>query len=78
MDMIKVDACYVEESSETIVYRWKDMLNATGRPVLLSDCHNGCMHDNSYNELSGIIYYYKCINVFNVQWKRKSMGTMVY
>ncbi|ETO12765.1 hypothetical protein RFI_24610 [Reticulomyxa filosa] len=50
MDMIKVDACYVQENETVIMQRWQKMLNATGRPVLLSDCRNGCMHDNSTNQ----------------------------
>lgn len=42
IDMIKVDACAVVESSETVMQRWQQLLNATGRPILFSNCHNGC------------------------------------
>lgn len=41
-DMLKVDACGTTESAETLVSRWSSVLNATGRPILFSDCHNGC------------------------------------
>ena len=44
-DMLKVDGCSVSEPSEDIMERWARLLNASGRPVLLSDCHNGCMND---------------------------------
>lgn len=44
-DMLKVDACAVTENSATVMERWTRLLNASGRPVLLSDCHNGCMND---------------------------------
>lgn len=44
-DMLKVDACSVTESPVTVMERWARLLNASGRPVLLSDCHNGCMND---------------------------------
>lgn len=44
-DMLKVDACSVVEPSVTVMERWAKLLNASGRPVLLSDCHNGCMND---------------------------------
>jgi len=41
-DMIKLDACNTVEQPEVLVKRWRDLLNATGRPVLFSNCHNGC------------------------------------
>jgi alpha-galactosidase len=44
-DMLKLDACAVTEPAQTVVQRWSALLNASGRPVLLSDCHNGCMND---------------------------------
>ena len=44
-DMLKVDACSVVEPAETVMIRWAQLLTATGRPVVLSDCHNGCMND---------------------------------
>lgn len=44
-DMLKVDACSVTEPSATVMERWARLLNTSGRPVLLSDCHNGCMND---------------------------------
>lgn len=45
VDMVKVDACYVTEENKTIVSRWEQELNATGRPILFSNCHNGCVND---------------------------------
>ena len=44
-DMLKIDACSTTEASEILVQRWAQLLNASGRHVLLSDCHNGCMND---------------------------------
>merc|ERR1712070_224494 len=32
-----------EEDPQVLVQRWHDLLNATGRPVLFSNCHNGCV-----------------------------------
>jgi alpha-galactosidase len=43
IDMVKVDACGATEAPEGIVRRWQELLNATGRHILFSDCHNGCM-----------------------------------
>lgn len=45
VDMVKVDACYVTEDNYTIVGRWEAELNATGRQILFSNCHNGCVND---------------------------------
>ena len=42
-DMIKVDACGATLPAETLMKRWQTELNATGRPVLFSNCHNGCV-----------------------------------
>jgi alpha-galactosidase len=42
IDMVKVDACGITEDPKVIVTRWQELLNATGRPILFSDCHNGC------------------------------------
>ena len=41
-DMVKVDACAATLPAEELMTRWKMQLNATGRPVLFSNCHNGC------------------------------------
>ena len=69
IDMLKVDACSVQETPEVrcclcnarvgalqphvrpylshqvVVQRWAGLLNASGRRILFSDCHNGCMTD---------------------------------
>eukprot|EP00927_Polykrikos_kofoidii_P060716 TRINITY_DN55638_c0_g1_i1.p1 TRINITY_DN55638_c0_g1~~TRINITY_DN55638_c0_g1_i1.p1 ORF type:complete len:430 (-),score=57.27 TRINITY_DN55638_c0_g1_i1:283-1572(-) len=45
VDMVKVDACAVVEDNKTIVSRWEKELNETGRPILFSNCHNGCVND---------------------------------
>lgn len=42
-DMVKVDACAATLPAKELMQRWHDELNATGRPVLFSNCHNGCM-----------------------------------
>jgi alpha-galactosidase len=47
IDMLKVDACGVTEPAHTVMSRWASLLNATGRPILLSNCHNGCMNNGS-------------------------------
>jgi len=47
IDMLKVDACAVTEPAYTVMSRWADLLNSTGRPILLSNCHNGCMNNGS-------------------------------
>lgn len=43
VDMLKVDACSVAEPSHVVMERWSQLLNKTGRPVLLSNCRNGCL-----------------------------------
>ena len=45
IDMIKVDDCSVEGNVTQILFEWRDMLNATGRPILFSNCRNMCMND---------------------------------
>lgn len=43
-DMLKVDACAVAEADkQTVMQKWATLLNASGRPVLLSNCRNGCL-----------------------------------
>lgn len=42
IDMIKIDSCGTTEPAKTLMKRWHDELNATGRPILLSNCHNYC------------------------------------
>eukprot|EP01084_Bolivina_argentea_P083287 150815_1 len=50
MDMIKVDSCNVQGNDTAIIFDWRDMLNATGKPILFSDCHNQCMNEPSHPE----------------------------
>ena len=45
VSMLKVDACSVNETSRAIMSRWASLLNATGVPILLSNCRNGCLSD---------------------------------
>lgn len=43
-DMLKIDACAVQATDkQALMARWAALLNATGRPVLLSNCRNACM-----------------------------------
>jgi hypothetical protein len=42
LTVLKVDACAATIPAETLMTRWRDELNKTGRPVLFSNCHNGC------------------------------------
>ena len=44
-DMVKVDACGDTLPPRELVTRWQEQLNATGRAVLFSNCHNGCETD---------------------------------
>ena len=41
-DMLKVDACGATLPAQQLMQKWRDELNKTGRPVLFSNCHNGC------------------------------------
>ncbi|XP_062518898.1 uncharacterized protein LOC134194020 [Corticium candelabrum] len=43
IDMLKLDACGTTEDPKVIVGRWHELLNSTGRFILFSNCHNGCM-----------------------------------
>ena len=45
IDMLKIDNCGVHETNQTVVARWKAEISATGRPILFSNCHNGCGND---------------------------------
>lgn len=45
IDMIKIDACATHASNSSIISRWKSELRATERPILFSNCHNGCGND---------------------------------
>mmetsp|Transcript_94077 Transcript_94077/g.269336 ORF Transcript_94077/g.269336 Transcript_94077/m.269336 type:complete len:380 (+) Transcript_94077:615-1754(+) len=46
IDMIKVDACATAETAEVLMARWLTELNGTGRPILFSNCRNGCLNDD--------------------------------
>lgn len=46
IDMIKVDACATTEPAKVLMQRWHDELNATGRPILFSNCRNYCTGKN--------------------------------
>ena len=48
-DMVKVDACADTLPALTLMTRWQQQLNKTGRPVLFSNCHNGCETDRRQN-----------------------------
>ena len=48
-DMVKVDACGDTLPAQELVSRWRRQLNLTGRPVLFSNCHNGCETDRREN-----------------------------
>eukprot|EP01084_Bolivina_argentea_P317454 550398_1 len=52
IDMIKVDDCGVEGNDTEIIFKWRDMLNATNRKVLFSDCHNQCENDPTKSNYS--------------------------
>ena len=45
VDMLKVDSCAVHETNRTVVARWKEEITAAGRPMVFSNCHNGCGND---------------------------------
>lgn len=46
IDMIKVDACWTTEENEVLMRRWQQELNASTRPILFSNCRNGCLSDS--------------------------------
>lgn len=41
-DYLKVDACGTTEPPEQLMLTWRNALNATGRPMVFSNCLNGC------------------------------------
>ena len=45
VDMLKIDACAVHETNRTVIDRWKQEIIAAGRPMVFSNCHNGCGND---------------------------------
>ena len=51
-DMVKVDACGDTLPALELVTRWQKQLNMTGRPVLFSNCHNGCETDRRGGNIS--------------------------
>eukprot|EP01084_Bolivina_argentea_P317453 550393_1 len=65
IDMIKVDDCGVEGNDTEIIFKWRDMLNATGRPIVFSDCRNQCMNDAQHGRLNWKPW---CVNLTN-SWR---------
>ena len=54
VDMLKVDACGVRgENHTTIVARWRAAIENTSRPMLFSNCHNGCQTDTAHSSPPG-------------------------
>ena len=45
VDMLKIDSCAVHETNQTVIARWKKEIIAAGRPMVFSNCHNGCAND---------------------------------
>ena len=45
VDMLKIDSCAVHETNQTVIARWKQEIIAAGRPMVFSNCHNGCAND---------------------------------
>ncbi|XP_062510850.1 alpha-galactosidase A-like isoform X2 [Corticium candelabrum] len=43
-DFVKVDACGTTEKPEILMSKWRNALNATGRPMVFSNCLNGCTY----------------------------------
>ncbi|XP_065834040.1 uncharacterized protein [Oscarella lobularis] len=43
IDMLKLDACGSTVEAETVIKLWEGLLNMSKRPILFSNCHNGCM-----------------------------------
>lgn len=52
VDMVKVDACGATQPAQHLMETWQRELNQTGRPILFSNCHNGCESGN-WNEWCG-------------------------
>jgi len=65
IDMIKVDNCDVVGNTTQIIFNWRDALNATGRPILFSNCRNGCMNDADHGRTNWEPY---CVNLSNT-WR---------
>ena len=72
IDMIKIDSCNVEGNITSNIFEFGQLLNKSyqilGKPILFSNCHNGCMNDKSKSKY--IIRQWKtyCINKFNM-WR---------
>eukprot|EP01084_Bolivina_argentea_P205656 351297_1 len=64
IDMIKVDDCFVEGNDTQLIFKWRDMLNATGRPIVFSNCRNGCQVDDH----TLVLWQPYCVNLSNT-WR---------
>ncbi len=64
IDMIKVDDCFVEGNDTEIIFKWRDMLNATGRAIIFSNCRNGCQVDDD----TLVLWQPWCVNLSNT-WR---------
>ena len=78
IDMLKIDACHVIGNVTSNIFEFYDLLattwnnsnisNSTSsiRPILFSNCHNGCRNDNAQEEWKPY-----CIDRFNM-WRISS------
>ena len=50
---VKVDACGATIPAQQLMQTWEKELNATGRPILFSNCHNGCQTEKGGSDNDG-------------------------
>ena len=70
--MIKVDACSTSEDPETLMLRWHKLLNASGRPILFSNCRNGCLSDDESEDRQWAPWCSNSTNMWRSSWDIKS------
>ena len=65
IDMLKVDDCYVEGNDTEVIFKFRDIMNSTGRRMVFSDCRNQCMNDAGHGRTNWQPW---CVNLTN-SWR---------
>eukprot|EP01084_Bolivina_argentea_P103179 184842_1 len=65
IDMLKVDDCNVKGNDTEVIFKFRDIMNATGRPMIFSNCRNQCMNDAEHDRQNWQPY---CVDLAN-SWR---------
>eukprot|EP00117_Sycon_ciliatum_P047155 scpid90346/ scgid2356/ Alpha-galactosidase; Alpha-D-galactoside galactohydrolase; Melibiase len=69
-DMVKIDACgSTTEQHEPTMAKWARLFNESGRPVLVSNCHNGCQTNAWFDWCPQSANMWRSSSDINDSWK---------